>query len=90
MSKRIKKNDMVVVLAGNDRRKRGKVLSVDSSKDRITVEGVHIIKKAMPKSQDRPQGGFLEREAPIHISNVMLAEEYDQRRGAKKTQPAAA
>lgn len=80
----VKKNDLVVVLSGNDRGKRGKVLSVNSPKGRISVEGVRMIKKAMRKSQDKPQGGFQEREGFIHVSNVMLAEVYDKKRGAVK------
>ena len=83
MKRHVKKNDMVVVLAGNERGKRGKVLQVIPRKGQVVVEGVRMIKKAMRKSQDRPQGGFLEREGPIHISNVMLAEIYDKRRKAE-------
>ena len=70
----VKKNDLVVVLSGNDRGKQGKVISVDVKNWRVSVEGVRIIKKAMRKSQDRPQGGFLEKEGFIHASNVALAE----------------
>jgi large subunit ribosomal protein L24 len=82
MKLHVKKNDLVVVLSGNDRGKRGKVLSVDPRAGRVVVEGVRMMKKAARKTQDRPQGGFLEREAPIHISNVMQATEYDRRHGA--------
>jgi large subunit ribosomal protein L24 len=56
MKAHVKKNDLVVILAGNERGKRGKVLSVDSGKGRIIVEGVRMIKKSVMKSQDRPQG----------------------------------
>ena len=83
MKARVKKNDLVVVLGGNDRGKRGKMLSVDPKAERVIVEGVRMMKKAARKTQDRPQGGFIEREAPIHISNVMEAAEYDRRRAAK-------
>ena len=80
----VKKNDLVVVLSGNDRGKRGKILSVHPQKGQVVVEGVRLIKKAMRKTQDKPQGGFLEREGFIHISNVMLAGEYDKRKGGRK------
>ncbi len=81
MKTHVKKNDLVVVLAGNDRGKRGKVLAVLGKKGRVVVEGIRMIKKAVQKSQDRPQGGFQQREAAIHLSNVMLAEKFDKRRG---------
>ena len=84
MKPHVKKNDLVVVLSGNDRGKRGKVISVDVKKSRVIVEGIRIIKKAMRKSQDRPQGGFSEKEGSIHLSNVMRAEAYDQRGNPKK------
>jgi large subunit ribosomal protein L24 len=78
MKTHVKKDDLVVVLAGNDRGKRGKVLAVHPTEGRVVVEGVRIVKKAMRKSQDRPQGGFQEKEGSIHISNVMLAEAFDK------------
>ena len=84
MKAHVKKNDLVVVLAGNDRGKRGKVLAVIPDKGRIIVEGIRMIKKAIRKTQDRPQGGFQEKEAAIHLSNVMLAERFDQRKGNGK------
>ena len=81
MKMHVKKNDMVVVLNGNARGKRGKILSVDPGKGRVVVEGIRMMKKTIRKSQDRPQGGFVEREAPIHISNVMLVKTYEDRAG---------
>lgn len=84
MNAHVKKNDLVVVLCGEDRGKRGKVLSVEPDKGRVVVEGVRMIKKAVRKSQDRPTGGFIEREAGIHLSNVMLAEAYDARHKERK------
>jgi len=84
MKLHVKKNDVVVVLSGNDRGKRGKIISVNPQKQRVSVEGVRMIKKALRKSQDRPQGGFQEREGTIHVSNVMLAETFDKRQGAAK------
>lgn len=73
MSKRrIKKGDTVVVIAGEDTGKTGKVLLVEPEKDRLLVEGLNLVKKALRKSDSSPQGGIVEREAPLHISNVML------------------
>jgi large subunit ribosomal protein L24 len=74
----VKRGDLVEVIAGDNRGSRGVVLHVIRKKPpggvRVMVEGVNFIKKATRASQDRPQGGFLEREAPIHISNVKLVE----------------
>ena len=66
----IKKGDMVYVNAGDSRGQQGKVLSVDAAKQRAVVEGVNIIKKATKPNAKNPQGGLLEQEAPIHISNL--------------------
>jgi large subunit ribosomal protein L24 len=66
----IKKGDMVYVNAGDNRGQQGKVLSVDAAKQRAVVEGVNICKKATKPSAKNPQGGLLEQEAPIHISNL--------------------
>jgi large subunit ribosomal protein L24 len=69
----IRKGDMVQVIAGDsrDHGKRGKVLSVDRKRERVTVEGINLMKKHMRPSSRNQQGGIIEREAPIHISNVM-------------------
>jgi large subunit ribosomal protein L24 len=87
----VKKNDEVVVIAGADKGKRGRVIAVDGKSERVLVEGVRIIKKHMRKSQQYPNGKIVEREGSIHISNVMKAEVYDAR-AAKRgvTAPAAA
>ncbi len=69
---KIRKNDMVVVIAGNDRGKTGKVLKVFPKINRIIIEGINIRKRHTKPSQKNPQGGILEKEASIHISNVML------------------
>ena len=61
---------MVYVNAGDSRGQQGKVLSVDAAKQRAVVEGVNIVKKATKPSAKNPQGGLLEQEAPIHISNL--------------------
>lgn len=69
---KIRKNDQVVVIAGNSRGKRGKVLKVYPDVSRVIVEGVNIIKRHTRPNQKNPQGGIIQREAPIHLSNVML------------------
>lgn len=68
----IKKNDLVVVIAGNDKGKKGKVLKVFPAKSRIIIEGVNLRKRHTKPTQKNPQGGILEKEAPIHVSNVMI------------------
>jgi large subunit ribosomal protein L24 len=68
----IKKNDTVLVISGDDRGKRGRVLTVDPKKNRLIVEGVNIIKKHMKPSRKYTQGGIIEKEAPINRSNAML------------------
>jgi large subunit ribosomal protein L24 len=68
----IRKNDNVVVISGNARGKSGKVLKVYPETRRIIVEGVNIMKRHTKPSQRNPQGGIVQREAPIHMSNVML------------------
>jgi large subunit ribosomal protein L24 len=70
---KIKRNDQVIVIAGKDKGKKGRVLRVIADKDRVLVEGVGMIKKHMkPNPQRNSAGGILEQEAPIHISNVSL------------------
>ena len=61
---------MVYVIAGDNRGQQGKVLSVDATKQRAIVEGVNICKKATKPNAKNPQGGLIEQEAPIHISNL--------------------
>ncbi|MGD9929435.1 MAG: 50S ribosomal protein L24 [Mangrovibacterium sp.] len=70
----IKKGDTVVVLAGNDNGRQGKVLEVIRDKDRAIVEGVNMVKKHTKPNAENPQGGIVEKEAPIHISNLMLVD----------------
>jgi large subunit ribosomal protein L24 len=73
---KIKKGDTVEVVAGNDRKKRGLVRRVIPGEDRVVVSGIHLVKKhqrRMPTGgRTQAQGGIIEFEAPIHISNVML------------------
>ena len=68
---RIKKGDEVIAIAGVNSGKRGKVLSVDPVKARVVVEGLNIVKKAVRPSETNPQGGIIEVEAGIAISNLM-------------------
>lgn len=68
----VKKGDEVEVICGNHRGATGKVLQVLPAKKQVLVEGVRIIKRHQRRSQDQPEGGIVEREGPIHISNVRL------------------
>ena len=72
MSHSIKKGDTVVVLSGKYRGKTGRVLRVVPKKDRVVVEGVNMIHRHTRPTQRHPKGGIVEKEAPIHISNVRL------------------
>jgi large subunit ribosomal protein L24 len=72
---RIRKDDLVEVIAGNDRGKRGRVLKVLPKKERVLVQGVNLRWKHMRKSQQSPQGGRIRKEIPIHASNVMPVDE---------------
>ncbi len=81
----VKKNDEVVVIAGADRGKRGRVIAIEGKKQRVIVEGVHMIKKHQRKNQQYPNGQIIEREGSVHLSNVMRADVFDaraQKRGA--------
>jgi large subunit ribosomal protein L24 len=66
----VKKGDEVEVLAGNDRGKRGKIMEVLPRENRVVVEGVNVRTKHLRRTQQNPQGGRVEREFPIHASNV--------------------
>ena len=69
----IRKNDNVLVVTGRDRGKRGRVLAMISSKNRLVVEGANIVKRhTKPNPQQNVKGGIVEREAPIHASNVQV------------------
>ena len=69
----VKKNDEVIVISGNHKGESGKVLQVFPEKQQVIVEGVRLIKKHAKRTQEQPDGGIIEREGPIHISNVKLA-----------------
>ena len=68
----IKKGETVRVIAGDSKGQQGKVLKVEVSKSRAIVEGVNLIKKATKPNAKNPQGGIVEQEAPIHVSNLQL------------------
>lgn len=83
MKRKIKAGDEVVVIAGNFRGNRGKVIQVLPRDSRIIVEGVNKRKHHERKTQDNPEGAIVERENPIHLSNVMLATRHAEKVGAK-------
>ena len=66
----VKINDQVVVISGNCKGDTGKILQVLTKSEQVIIEGVRMIKKHAKKTQDRPDGGIIELEGPIHISNV--------------------
>lgn len=80
----VKKGDSVVVIAGAHKGAQGTIKEVQPTKNRVLIEGVRIIKKAVKPSQANPNGGFLEKEGPIHISNVKLVEVPTKVGAAKK------
>ncbi len=90
---KIKKGDEVVVISGDHKSERGKVLEIDRKRSRVRVEGVNVHRKTLKRSQENPRGGLIEREMPMHISNVMLAARYEERRqkreGATQETPAS-
>ncbi len=79
MAKRVKRGDEVVVISGSHKGQRGKVLEIQLNKDRVLVEGVNLVKKHQRKTQENPEGAIIEKEAPIHYSNVMASSRYDAR-----------
>lgn len=85
----IKKNDVVVVIAGSHKGKSGKVLEIRSNKHRAVVEGVAMIKRHEKKSEKNPQGAITEREGSIHVSNLMLQSRFDASKRKKSAAPAA-
>ena len=71
---KIKKGDNVIVIAGNDKGRTGKVLTVIPDKSRVIVEGVSMVSKHTKPNAKNPQGGIVKQEAPIHVSNVALVD----------------
>ncbi len=69
---RLKKNDNVVVISGKEKGKTGRILKIDHKKERVVIQGLNMVKKAMRKKSQQDKGGIIEIEAPIHVSNVAL------------------
>jgi large subunit ribosomal protein L24 len=80
----VKKGDTVSIISGNHKGASGKILAVLPKKQQVLVEGVRIIKKHTRRSQDNQTGGIIEREGPIHISNVKLVEKVEHNKESKK------
>ena len=83
----VKRNDVVVVIAGSHKGKTGKILEVLPAKQRARIEGVAMMKRHLKKSQEHPQGSIAEREGSVHISNLMLQSTFD---ASKRKKPAPA
>ena len=81
----VKRNDVVVVIAGSHKGKSGKILEVLPAKQRARVEGIAMIKRHLKKSQEHPQGTIAEREGSVHISNLMLQSTFDSSKRKKAT-----
>ena len=91
MAMKLKTDDTVIVISGKDKGKTGKVIRVEPSKDRVYVEGVNIIKRHTRPNPARPnaQVGMIEREGPVHVSNVALLDPKDRkatRVGTRRTE----
>jgi large subunit ribosomal protein L24 len=85
----VKRGDTVVIIAGTERGKRGRILQILPGKQRVIVEGAKMIKRHTRKSQAHPQGAIVEREGTVHLSNVMLAETYDAKAARREAAPAS-
>lgn len=85
----VKRGDQVVVLAGSQKGKTGKVLEILAGKQRARVEGLAMIKKHEKKSEKNPQGAITEREGSIHLSNLMLQSNFDASTKRKKAEAKA-
>jgi len=81
----VKRGDAVVVIAGSQKGKSGKVLEILPAKQRARVEGLAMIKRHLKKSQENPQGSIAEREGSVHISNLMLQANFDASKRKKPT-----
>jgi len=80
----VRHGDIVQVISGNHKGATGKILRIIAAKSQVIVEGVRMIKKHQKKTQDQPNGAIIEREGPIHISNVKLVEKAASDKPAKK------
>ena len=67
---KVKRGEIVDIISGNDKGKSGKILMISKDQKKVLVEGINFIKKHMPKTEENPQGGVVDRAAPIAISNV--------------------
>lgn len=74
MAQKVRKGDMVVLIAGNDKGKTGEVIRVYPERDKVLVQGVNRVYRHMKPSRQHPQGGRIQKEMPIHISNVLLVD----------------
>lgn len=72
MGQRLKKDDVVVVIAGRDKGRQGRVLRVIAETDRVLVEGINVVKRHTRPTPQNPEGGIIEKPMPVHVSNVML------------------
>jgi large subunit ribosomal protein L24 len=79
----IKRGDQVVVIAGSQKGKAGKVLEVLPAKQRAVIEGVALLKRHTKKSQEHPNGAIVEREGSVHISNLMKQADFDSSKRKK-------
>jgi large subunit ribosomal protein L24 len=80
----VRRGDIVQVISGNHKGASGKVLQIIAAKNQVIIEGVRMIKKHQRKTQDQPNGAIIEREGPLHISNVKLVEKAAADKPAKK------
>lgn len=69
---KLKVNDQVIVLAGKDKGKTGEVSLINRKKNRVVVKGINIVKKALKPTQENPNGGIVEKEQSVHLSNVAI------------------
>ncbi|MDJ1500923.1 50S ribosomal protein L24 [Xanthocytophaga agilis] len=70
----VRKGDTVIVISGDEKGKTGKITSVDREKQKAVIEGLNLVKRSVKPSAENPQGGFIEKEAPIHVSNLMVVD----------------
>ncbi|MEI8285449.1 MAG: 50S ribosomal protein L24 [bacterium] len=80
----VRRGDTVQVISGNHKGATGKILEVKAAKEQVIIEGVRMIKKHQRKTQEYPNGAIIEREGPIHISNVKLMEKASTDKKTKK------
>lgn len=80
----VSRGDLVEVISGNHSGSTGKVLEIKAAKSQVIIEGVRMIKKHQRKTQDQPNGAIIEREGPLHISNVKVLEKAPDKKTGKK------